>query len=79
MVTTVSDPASAAFGNIAMPLGSLSTWILTAICNDPSSNVTKVDKTPAVLNVKVQMPELEEEIRHSNVEIEADVEHEHEP
>lgn len=79
MVTTVSDPASAAFGKIAMPLGSLSTEIIPAICDDPSSNVTKVENIPAVDHSKVQMPELEDETRQSNFDLEEAIEHTHDP
>ena len=79
MVTTVSDPAIAAFGNIEMPEGSLNTEMLTAIWDDPSSKVTKVEKTPTVAHTIVQMPELDDDTVHSNIELERAVEHLQEP
>jgi hypothetical protein len=79
MVTTVSDPASAAFGNIAMLLGSLSTETITAVCDDPSSKDTNIEKTPAVVHAREQMPEFEEDTRQSNLELDEATEHVHEP
>jgi len=79
MVITVSDPAIPTFGNIVMARGSLNTVILPAVCNDPSSNITSVEKRPAFAHANVQIPDLDEDARQSNTELEPAIEHLHEP
>jgi hypothetical protein len=79
IVTTVSDPARAAFGNNVMPDGSPSTDITTATCDAPSSNITNVLNTPELIDVNVQIPESGDDTLHSNIEFEVDMEHLHKP
>jgi hypothetical protein len=62
-----------------MPLGSSKTDIMPAVCEDPSSKVTKKVKTPATVHESEQMPELEEDTKHSNVDLEEAIEHLHAP